>query len=120
MTTAFQVSQRRELDHARLIRLWLYAVAALVFVMVLVGSLAHWRGVSCNGGDSAGGARHLDSAGRCAAAARDDASGDRYGDIDIRGDSRSDVGACAIVPAIEGETPAGVIQRFQFSVFKRV
>ena len=52
---------------------------------------------------------------------------DRYGDIDIRGDSRSagdtapcDVGACAIVPAIEGGTPAGVIQRFQFSVFQRV
>jgi heme a synthase len=37
MTTAIQASHRRELDHARLIRLWLYAVAALVFVMVLVG-----------------------------------------------------------------------------------
>jgi len=37
MTTTIQVSHRRELDHARLIRLWLYVVAALVFAMVLVG-----------------------------------------------------------------------------------
>ena len=37
MTTTIQVSHRRELDNARLIRLWLYVVAALVFAMVLVG-----------------------------------------------------------------------------------
>jgi cytochrome c oxidase assembly protein subunit 15 len=37
MTTTIQASHRRELDNARLIRLWLYAVAALVFAMVLVG-----------------------------------------------------------------------------------
>jgi cytochrome c oxidase assembly protein subunit 15 len=37
MMTAVQVLYRDELDHRRAIRLWLYAVAALVFVMVLVG-----------------------------------------------------------------------------------
>jgi heme a synthase len=37
MTTTIQVAHRRELDHTRLIRLWLYVVAALVFAMVLVG-----------------------------------------------------------------------------------
>ena len=37
MTTTVQVSHRRELDNARLVRLWLYVVAALVFAMVLVG-----------------------------------------------------------------------------------
>jgi cytochrome c oxidase assembly protein subunit 15 len=37
MTTTVQVSHRRELDHARPIRLWLYVVAAFVFAMVLVG-----------------------------------------------------------------------------------
>jgi hypothetical protein len=35
--TAIQVLYREELDHGRAIRLWLYAVAALVFVMVLIG-----------------------------------------------------------------------------------
>jgi len=37
MMTAIQASYREELDHGRAIRLWLYAVAALVFAMVLVG-----------------------------------------------------------------------------------
>jgi heme a synthase len=37
MMTAIQASYRKELDHARAVRLWLYAVAALVFAMVLVG-----------------------------------------------------------------------------------
>jgi heme a synthase len=37
MMTAVEASYRDELDHRRAIRLWLYAVAALVFVMVLVG-----------------------------------------------------------------------------------
>ena len=37
MMTAIHASYREELDHARAIRLWLYAVAALVFAMVLVG-----------------------------------------------------------------------------------
>lgn len=35
--TAIQASYREELGHARAIRLWLFAVAALVFAMVLVG-----------------------------------------------------------------------------------
>ncbi len=35
--TAIQASYRDELDHARAVRLWLFAVAALVFAMVLVG-----------------------------------------------------------------------------------
>jgi heme a synthase len=35
--TATQALYRDELDHRRVIRLWLYAVAALVFVMVVVG-----------------------------------------------------------------------------------
>jgi cytochrome c oxidase assembly protein subunit 15 len=35
--TAVQALHREELDHGRMIRLWLYAVAALVFAMVLVG-----------------------------------------------------------------------------------
>jgi heme a synthase len=35
--TAIQAFYRDEVDHGRAIRLWLYAVAALVFVMVLVG-----------------------------------------------------------------------------------
>jgi heme a synthase len=34
---AIESSSRRVLDHGRAIRLWLYAVAALVFAMVLVG-----------------------------------------------------------------------------------
>jgi heme a synthase len=37
MMTAIQASYRKELDHARAVRLWLYAVAALVFAVVLVG-----------------------------------------------------------------------------------
>ncbi|MGN6748464.1 MAG: COX15/CtaA family protein [Xanthobacteraceae bacterium] len=37
MMTAIETVYRDELDHRRAIRLWLYAVAALVFVMVLVG-----------------------------------------------------------------------------------
>jgi heme a synthase len=37
MMTAIQVLYREELDHGRAIRLWLYAVAALVFAMVLIG-----------------------------------------------------------------------------------
>jgi cytochrome c oxidase assembly protein subunit 15 len=37
MMTAIQALYREELDHGRVIRLWLYAVAALVFAMVLVG-----------------------------------------------------------------------------------
>jgi cytochrome c oxidase assembly protein subunit 15 len=37
MMTAIQATYREELDHAHTIRLWLYAVAALVFAMVLVG-----------------------------------------------------------------------------------
>ncbi len=35
--TVLQATYPEELDHARAIRLWLYAVAALVFIMVLVG-----------------------------------------------------------------------------------
>ena len=35
--TAVQALYRDELDHCRAIRLWLYAIAALVFLMVLVG-----------------------------------------------------------------------------------
>ena len=35
--TAIQALYREELDHGRAIRLWLYAVAALVFAMVLIG-----------------------------------------------------------------------------------
>src|SRR5437660_10414817 len=56
MTTTIQVSHRRELDNARLIRLWLYVVAALVFAMVLVGgatrltesglSIVEWKPVT--------------------------------------------------------------------------
>jgi cytochrome c oxidase assembly protein subunit 15 len=37
MTTTIQVSDRQGFDHTRLIRLWLYAIAVLVFAMVLVG-----------------------------------------------------------------------------------
>jgi cytochrome c oxidase assembly protein subunit 15 len=37
MTTVIAALYRDEFDHCRAIRLWLYAVAALVFVMVLVG-----------------------------------------------------------------------------------
>jgi len=37
MMTAIQALYREELDHGRAIRLWLYAIAALVFAMVLVG-----------------------------------------------------------------------------------
>jgi heme a synthase len=37
MMTAIQAFYREELDHGRAIRLWLCAVAALVFAMVLVG-----------------------------------------------------------------------------------
>jgi hypothetical protein len=37
MMTTIQASHREELDQARAVRLWLYAVAALVFAMVLVG-----------------------------------------------------------------------------------
>jgi len=37
MMTAIQALYRDELDHGRVVRLWLYAVAALVFAMVLVG-----------------------------------------------------------------------------------
>jgi heme a synthase len=37
MMTAIDALYRDELDHGRAIRLWLYAVAALVFVMVVVG-----------------------------------------------------------------------------------
>jgi heme a synthase len=37
MMTAIQVLYSEELDHGRAIRLWLYAVAALVFAMVLIG-----------------------------------------------------------------------------------
>jgi heme a synthase len=35
--TAIQAWNREEVDHGRAIRLWLYAVAALVFAMVLIG-----------------------------------------------------------------------------------
>jgi cytochrome c oxidase assembly protein subunit 15 len=37
MTTALQALYREELHHGRAIRLWLYAIAALVFAMVLLG-----------------------------------------------------------------------------------
>jgi len=37
MMTTIQAFHREELDQARAVRLWLYAVAALVFAMVLVG-----------------------------------------------------------------------------------
>jgi cytochrome c oxidase assembly protein subunit 15 len=37
MMTAIQASYRDDLDHGRAIRLWLYAVAALIFAMVVVG-----------------------------------------------------------------------------------
>jgi cytochrome c oxidase assembly protein subunit 15 len=37
MMTAIHASYREELDHAGVVRLWLFAVAALVFAMVLVG-----------------------------------------------------------------------------------
>jgi heme a synthase len=35
--TAIQALYREELDHGRAIRLWLYAIAALVFAMVVIG-----------------------------------------------------------------------------------
>jgi cytochrome c oxidase assembly protein subunit 15 len=35
--TAIQASYREDLDHGRAIRLWLFAIATLIFVMVLVG-----------------------------------------------------------------------------------
>jgi len=37
MMTAIQTSYREKLNRARAVRLWLYAVAALVFAMVLIG-----------------------------------------------------------------------------------
>jgi heme a synthase len=37
MMTAIEALYREELDHGRAIRLWLYAMAALVFAMVVVG-----------------------------------------------------------------------------------
>ena len=37
MMTAIQALYRDDLDHGRAIRLWLYAVAALIFAMVVVG-----------------------------------------------------------------------------------
>ena len=47
MMTAIQAFYREELDHGRAIRLWLYAVAALVFAMVLVGGATRLTESGC-------------------------------------------------------------------------